>query len=482
MAIELIGRYAERAKIDKLLNSPTSEFMAVYGRRRVGKTFLIREYLKSNIVFSFTGAFDGDNKTQLENFFTEYLYQTKKKNQTKRPLNWNEAFNQLADYLYKLKNRKKKLVVFIDELPWLDRPKSGFISALEYFWNKHVSAMDNVLLIVCGSAASWMKKKLIEARGGLHNRITARIKLMPFNLYETESFCKKRHLKFTRYQIVLLYMVMGGIPFYLNELSKGKSAEQLIDEICFSPLGLLSGEYKQLYYSLFKNAGNHVRIVEALAEKPNGMVRNDLIAKVGLSDGGTFVRALDDLIESGFVSITRPFNKKKKDSLYRLADLYSLFYLKFIKGNISEMPHTWQKISGQSSFKAWSGYAFENICLMHIPQILSSLGLSGTYTEVSSWKHIGNKELQGAQIDFLINRKDGVINLCEAKFTKEEFVITKKYSSDLQRKSMVFKHVTRTRNVVVNTLVTTYPALQNEYYLQDIHSEVQMDDLFQNVK
>lgn len=342
--------------------------------------------------------------------------------------------------------------------------------------------MNNVLLIVCGSAASWMRKKLIEARGGLHNRITARIKLMPFNLYETELFCKSRMLKFTRYQIIQLYMVMGGIPYYLNELSPGKSAEQLIDDICFSPMGLLAGEYKQLYYSLFKNAENHVRMVEALAAKPNGLIRNELVKKVGISDGGTFVRALEDLVESGFISITRPFNKKKKDSLYRLADLYSLFYLKYIKDNVSEMPHTWQKISGQSSFIAWSGYAFENVCLHHIPHILFKLGLSGTYTEVSSWKHVGNKEFPGAQIDFLINRKDGVINLCEAKYTQEQFVITKKYSSDLQRKSMVFKHVTGTKNLVVNSLITTYPALQNKYYFQDVHSEVSMDDLFQHVR
>ena len=478
MEKEIIGREREIKKIDKLLASESPEFLALYGRRRVGKTFFIREYLKSQTVFFFTGSFETETDIQLENFFREYTHRTKGKKETTPPKNWNSAFAYLTDYLYPLQNRKKKIVVFIDELPWLDRSKSGFVPALEYFWNRHVSTMDNVLLIVCGSAASWMQKKLLRAKGGLYNRITARIKLMPFNLYETELFCKKRNLKLSKYQIVQLYMVMGGIPFYLNELSQGKSAEQLIDEICFSSIGLLSNEYEQLYYSLFKNAENHMSIIETLANHPNGMIRTELVKKVPLPDGGTFVRALDDLLESGFISIYRPFNKKKKDSIYRLTDLYSLFYLKFIKGNVSDASHIWQKISGQSSFKAWSGYAYENICMLHINQILKKLGLSGTFTEISSWKHRGNDELPGAQIDLLIDRKDGVVNLCEVKFSEDEYIITKNYNADLRRKRSIFKHVTKTKKAVVTTLITTYPAIQNKYYSEEIHSEVTMEDMF----
>lgn len=300
---------------------------------------MIREYFKSHIKFSFTGAFEEKTKIQLDNFFREYIHRTKGKKETNPPKNWSMAFFYLSDYLYTLQNRKNKIVIFIDELPWLDRPKSGFVSALEYFWNQHVSAMDNVLLIVCGSAASWMQQKLLKAKGGLYNRITHRINLLPFNLHETELFCKKKNLKLSKYQIVQLYMVMGGIPFYLNELSQGKSAEQLIDEICFTSTGLLSNEYEQLYYSLFKNAENHLAIIEALASHPNGMNRTELIKKSNLPDGGTFTRTLDDLFESGFISKYRPFNKKKKDTIYKLIDFYSLFYLKFIKNNVKNIPH-----------------------------------------------------------------------------------------------------------------------------------------------
>jgi len=328
----IIGREKEIEIINKLLKSESAEFLALYGRRRVGKTFLIREYLKSHTVFAFTGSFEAEINIQLDNFFREYIRQTKGQKETSSPKNWSIAFSYLTDYLYLLiKNQKQKIIVFIDELPWLDTPKSGFISALEYFWNQHVSTMNNVLLIVCGSAASWMQKKLLKTKGGLYNRITQRIKLQPFNLHETELFCKKKKLKLSKYQIVQLYMVMGGIPFYLDELSQGKSAEQLIDEICFTSTGLLSNEYEQLYYSLFKNAKNHISIIEALARHPNGILRDELVKKSGLPAGGTFSRALDDLLESGFISKYRPFNKKKKDSIYRLIDLYSLFYLKYVK-------------------------------------------------------------------------------------------------------------------------------------------------------
>ena len=479
MKNKIIGRAREILILDKLLASEKPEFLAIYGRRRVGKTFLIREYFKQDIVFEFTGAFKVGGKIQLNNCFREYLRITGGKKETNPPKDWHSAFTYLADYLYTLKHRKNKQIVFIDELPWLDTPKSGFIPALEYFWNQHVSRMDNVILVVCGSAASWIQKKLLKAKGGLHNRVTQRIRLHPFDLHETELFCKDKNLRLSRYQIIQIYMAMGGIPFYLNELTTGKSATQLINEICFSPTGMLSDEYHQLYWSLFKNAQKHIALIEALANHPSGMVRGTLINKSGLTDGGTFTRALNDLLESGFITKYRPFNKRKKDTIYRLIDLYSLFYLKFIKGNVGNQANTWQKIVNSSSFKAWSGYAYENICMLHINQILLKLGLSGIYTEISSWKYRGNDEIPGAQIDLLIDRRDGVVNLCEAKFTLEEFAVTEKYIADLRRKRSVFAQVTETKKSIVTTLITTYPAIKNQYYLEEIHSEVTMADLFE---
>ncbi len=479
MESKVIGRDREKKVMDKMLASDRPEFLAVYGRRRVGKTFLIREHFKNNIVFAFTGAYNVETGLQLGNFFREYLRVTTGKMEIMPPANWHTAFSYLADYLYTLKRRKRKQVVFIDELPWLDTPKSGFLPALEYFWNRHMSTMNNILLVVCGSAASWIHKKLMKSKGGLHNRLTGRINLKPFTLYETELFCKSKKLKLSRYQIIQLYMVMGGIPFYLNELTRGKSAVQLIDEICFTDTGLLSAEYDNLYYSLFKNADNHISIIESLARHTTGVVREVLVKESGLSDGGTFTRTLTELTESGFVEKYRPFNKKKKETIYRLMDMYSLFYLRFIKGKTGKQANTWQKIVSSSSFAAWSGYAYENISMLHISQILKKLGLSGIYTEISSWRSKGDKDIPGAQIDLLIDRKDGVVNLCEVKFTGEEFIITKNYVSDLRRKRSVFGHVTKTKKTIITTLITTYPAIRNEYYFEEIDSEVTMDDLFQ---
>ncbi len=477
MAVELIGRENEKEKLDLLLQSGQAEFLAVYGRRRVGKTFLIRHHLARQIVFDISGTKDGSKEQQLYNFYQEYIKRNKGKKKKQLPGNWHDAFNYLAAYLSALPKTKIKKVVFIDEMPWLDTSKSEFIPALEFFWNQHASRMNHLLLIACGSASSWIRKKLIQARGGLYNRITQRMKLMPFNLYETELFIHSLGARLTRYQVLELYMVMGGIPFYLKEIEKGKSAAQLIDSICFSPQGLLTQEYEQLYHSLFKNAETHITIIEALAAHPQGMSRMEVAKKTKLSEG-SLSRSLEELTECDFISLYQPLLNKKKESVYKLTDLYSLFYLKFIKPNKGKGKKTWEQLCTQSSYKVWSGYAFENICMMHILQVKAALGISGVYTRYNSWKFKGNDALPGVQIDMIIDRADQTINLCEAKFTRENFAITKPIAELLRRKKAIFKQATRTKKSAFITLLTTYPALKNKYYLEEIENEVTMDKLF----
>lgn len=473
----LIGREYETEKLNTMLLTGQPEFLAVYGRRRVGKTFLIRQHLKDNIVFDFTGTKDGKTEEQLINFYDEYIKRVKTKKPKQPPSSWQEAFSWLAAYLDKLPKKKQKHVVFIDEMPWADTPKSGFIPALEFFWNRHVSNMDNMLLIACGSASSWIKKKLINARGGLHNRVTQRIKLMPFNLHETALFIDSLGATLTPYQVLELYMVMGGIPFYLREITRGKSATQLIDDICFSPKGLLQAEYMQLYHSLFKNAANHIRIIETLASKPQGITRQDIAGKTRISEA-SLSRALEELVDCDFISFYEPLINKKKEAIYKLTDLYSLFYLKFIKANKGGGKGTWQLLSAKNSFTAWSGYAFENICMMHIDQVKKALGISGIYSTTSSWLFRGNDALPGAQVDMIIDRADQTINLCEAKFTKENFAITKSYAAQLRMKKSVFSQATQTKKTIFTTLLTTFPAIQNQYYLAEVDNEVTMDKLF----
>jgi uncharacterized protein len=312
----------------------------------------------------------------------------------------------------------------------------------------------------------------------LHNRVTKRIEIKPFTLSETADFCVYKNLKFTQYQISQLYMVMGGVPFYWQAVEQGKSVTQVIEQLCFEQNGLLATEFKPLFHSLFKNANNHVAIIETLAKHPYGLTRQQLLAGIDVSNGGSFVRILEQLIESGFVKLLPPFGKKTKDTIFRIVDFYSIFYLKFINGNTSDRTNVWQNLANGPSYQSWMGYAFENICLTHFKPIHETLGISGIYTQISSFYFKGNEELPGTQIDLIIDRNDGIINLCEAKFSKEEFVISKDYIATLRRKRAVFQHITGTKKSVVTTLLTTYPAIKNQYYNEEIHSEVSLDKLF----
>ena len=478
MAQIIIGRENEKDKLSKMLQAPQAAFLAVYGRRRVGKTFLIRQHLSDKIVFELSGTKDGTKEQQVHIFFGEYLRRTNRKKEVQAPRTWFQAFELLADYLSDLPQSDSMHVVFLDEMPCMDTPKSDFISALEFLWNQHLSKMDNLLLIACGSASSWIRKNLVNARGGLYNRITHRMKLEPFTLYETAQFFQCMGLSLTQYQMLELYMVMGGIPFYLKEVEKGKSASQLIDEICFSPLGLLQGEYDQLYHSLFKNAGAYVAIVEALAARPQGMTRAEIAADTKISEA-TLSKALEELAESDFIAISQPFLNKKKDGVYKLTDLYSLFFIKFIRPNQGGGGKVWEQLSKQNAYTAWNGYAFENICMMHLRQIKAALGISGVFTQHSSWKFRGNDILPGAQVDMVIDRADQIIHLCEAKFTRENYAINGEYAAKLRLRKAIFKQATNTKKAVFTTLLTTYPAIQNKYYLEEIDSEITMEQLFE---
>jgi len=478
--MEIIGRENEKKRLNIIASSDKPELVTIFGRRRVGKTFLIREFYSKNIVFDFTGTFEVSMETQLQNFFNVYLTCTKGQKETTVPTSWQQAFQYLANYLASFQNRKNKVVVFLDEMPWMNTPRSGFLAALEYFWNQHASKMANIIVVVCGSASSWMQKKLLQAQGGLHNRVTQRIHLKPFTLAETEAFCQHKKLKLSRYQILQIYMAFGGIPFYLNELEKGKSSTQLIDEICFQKNGLLFSEYLYLFASLFRNPDSHIVMVETLARYPQGLTRNEIVLYSKLPEGGTINRVLEELELSGFISRHFPFQKKKKDTVYKLSDLYSLFYLKFIHPNKATGEGTWISLMNSGTYKAWSGYAYENISMLHINQIKVALGISGIYSETSAWKFKGNDELPGAQIDLIIDRKDRVINLCEAKFSDKEFVITKDYAQKLRTKRAVFDQVTKTKKSSFTTLITTYPALRNRYYSDEVQFEVTMDALFED--
>lgn len=473
MESKIVGRQEERQKLDTIMQSKEAEFVAVYGRRRVGKTFLIREYLSKHMAFDFTGEKDADLNGQLANFFTVYLKYSKRKLQTTPPTTWRMAFTYLTEYIYTL-DKKRKWVIFLDEMPWLNTPRSGFVSALEFFWNQYIGNRSNIVLIACGSSTSWIKKYLLNATGGLYNRVTRRIELHPFTLKETELFLQKRGHRLSRYQIIELYLALGGIPHYLKELEKGYSSQDLINRHCFNKKGLLYSEFNQLYAALFKNSDAHIAIVESLAAKHYGLTRTEL-AKMTKLPEGTLSRAIEDLIDCNFILQMAPYGKSKKDGLYKLADFYTLFYIKYIRDNKG---NRWQDIKSKPSYTAWSGYAFENICLTHLDQIKAALSIGGVTSTVYSWRTKPENGIPGSQIDFIIERNDNIIHLCEVKFSNDSYYINKAYCEKLRLRRSIFTQLSRTKKVVQQLFISTYGAIDNTYFQQEIDNEITMDQLF----
>jgi len=470
---EIIGRTEEISRLNDYLDSGQPEFLVVYGRRRVGKTFLVRGFFKNKFDFYMSGAENASKGQQLFNFTVAL---NKYSNLPYPPVKtWQAAFVQLRHFLENKKN-KGRIVVFFDELPWLDNSKSGFLSAFEYFWNTYASSDDKIFLVVCGSATSWITNKILRNRGGLHNRVTHQICLNPFTLHETEKFLQSRNIVLDRYQIAECYMIMGGIPYYIEQLQKNKSIYQNVDNLLFNNSGVLRNEFEKLYASLFRNSEKYVEIVEALSSKNKGLSREEIVKITGVADGGTLTKMLEELELCDFIHSYYSFGKQKKNRLYQLVDFYSLFYLNFIKNQPATDENYWTNIIDNSSHRAWSGYAFEQLCLMHAPQIRRKLGISGVLTYSSSWRS-KDSEL-GAQIDLVIDRRDRVINLCEMKYADNEFTITKEYDKVLRNKRSVFKEETRTSKTVHTTMITTYGVKHNEYW-STIQSEVILDDLFE---
>lgn len=476
MQQKLIGRAKEQAILKRAFQSNESEMVAVFGRRRVGKTFLVRTVFDGQIDLEFTGVQDAGLEEQLTTFF--FHVQRLSNQKLTKPKTWLDAFLQLITVLEETNNDSKR-IIFFDELPWLATHRSGFLKAFGFFWNNWASK-NNMLIIICGSAASWMIQKIVKDKGGLHNRITRRIYLKPFNLKETEIFLKSKQVNLNHYHILLIYMIMGGIPHYLKEIERGKSAVQNIDEICFSEEGLLRDEFNNLYAALFKKSDNHVAIIRALAKKRKGLTRAEMIKQSNLSDGGGFTQTLSELVNSGFVSSYYPFGKKRKTMLYRLTDEYSLFYLQFIEPNRRNVKGAWKALSQSAVFKSWSGYAFEGVCLKHIEQIKNALQIGAIYSENSGFVFKGDDFLSGIQIDLLIDRNDQVINICEMKFYQTAFSINKSYAEQLRKKASIFSEVTNTKKQIFLTIITTFGLLENKHSQGLIDNQLTMDILFES--
>ncbi|MDO4197835.1 MAG: ATP-binding protein [Erysipelotrichaceae bacterium] len=470
----IIGREREIKELRDAYDSDVSEFVAVYGRRRVGKTFLIRETFQDQFIFQHAGIYRGKRKEQLEAFGDALSYAGLK--DVKTPENWKAAFNLLKDLI--LSSDSKRKVIFIDELSWMDTPRSDLIMALEHFWNSWASARKDILLIVCSSVTSWMINKIIHNKGGLYNRLTYRIHLEPFTLHECELYVEKSHLEMSRYNIMEAYMIIGGIPYYWGFMKKEYSLSQNIDEMFFKWNAGLSNEFKYLFSSLFKNAEDYITIIETLSSKISGLSRNEILEISGLKGSGDFSNKLEELEQCGFIRSYVPYGNRKKDMKYQLIDPFVIFHYHFLVGKSTD-EHFWSNQLDTPRHNVWSGLAFERICLLHINEIKKALGISGVQTEVYTWscKEDLEKGLSGSQIDLVLERRDRVINLLEMKFSSGPYVITKDTDMDLRRKKNDFKTATKTKSAVHTTMITPYGLMKNAY-AGDIQSEVTVEDLF----
>ncbi|MDO4367285.1 MAG: ATP-binding protein [Bacteroidales bacterium] len=482
----LVGRKHNLKLLKEYIDSERSEFVAVYGRRRVGKTFLIRYAAGDNFSFYVTGVHGATKDVQLTNFAIALQKYSGSENLNIRK-NWILAFYELSKYLESLPQGKK--IIFIDELPWMDTAKSGFISSLENFWNSWAALRDDVKLFVCGSATSWMINNLIKNRGGLHNRLTHHLTLQPFTLNECDEYFKTYGFAYSQKQVADCYMAMGGVPYYMTLMDRSKSVAQNIDSLFFSKDAPLKDEFNDLYKALFKNASPHINIVTALAAKGIGLTRKELIQETDLTDNGAFSTVLEELEQCGFIRVYQPFenssqpcNKRvKSNALYQLVDFYTLFYFKFIKNNRYGDEHFWLNSLNSPMFNTWCGLSFELLCMMHITQLKDALGISGVQTRVCSWRSKGSgsgvDSREGAQIDLLIDRKDETVNICEIKYYKEQFEISKDYEERLQNKLNRFAKETKTNKSLLLTMITAN-GIKHNSHSDIVQKEIVLEDLF----
>ena len=467
----IVGRKHEQEILAKCMDSEKAEFVAVYGRRRIGKTYLVKQYFSENFDFYATGVYKISRSDQLK-LWQEQLRKYSGEKQTK-PKDWFEAFGQLQEYLETL-GEKEKIVLFIDELPWLDTPKSGFICALELFWNSWAAERKGLKLIVCGSATTWMTNKLLGDKGGLHNRVTRPIRLAPFTLKETEEYLQSIQIGWERKEVLDAYMILGGTPFYLSLLRPELSLWQNVDELFYSQDAVLKTEYGFLFNSLFNEATMYRRVVETLTTKLKGMTRSELVEQLKITDNGKLTEVLDNLVKCDFLRRYQAFGKKGRDMLYQLSDMYTLFYLRFVKNYNGMNEHAWSNME-EGRRNVWADYAFEQVCILHINQIRQALGISGIASDVCSWSY-RSKE-QSAQIDLIIDRSDKAIDLCEMKYSDHPYELKKDYVEWLRERRDLFREVTGTDKTLRLTMIASSGIKQN-IYSSSLQGRLSLSDLF----
>lgn len=468
-----IARERENEELRRCLESNRSELVIVYGRRRVGKTFLVESFFSGEYDFKFVGARNLPARTQLANFANEL---SKYSGKTVRSFaNWFDAFFALGQYLETLPADKKR-VLFFDEMPWIDSLRSDFVGAFEYFWNSWAVSQRNVMLVATGSATSWMVDKLIANKGGLHGRITSHIHVSPFTLHEVEEYLHGIGADWDRYQILQSYMLLGGVPFYYSMIEPKESLAQNIDRLFFRKDGTLRLEFDELYHALFSNAALYIDVAKLLCEHKSGLTHKQISKMLNL-EGGKLTQVLSNLEKCDFIEKWNQYGNKKREAQYRIIDFFTIFYYKFVESNNYKDERWWSNNIGSRAIYSWMGNTFELVCMCHHKQIKYALHIDTMATAVYTWHKDADDELPGAQIDMLIERADRIIHLCEMKFCEDKYTIDKEYEIKLRERAGIFRGATKSKKAIVHTFITTYGVVDGKYK-SIVHSEVTMDDLF----
>lgn len=478
----IIGRTREIAELQRLYNSHKSEFIAIYGRRRVGKSFLVNEVFGKKIVFSAVGTYikDGDKdfvsyrQSQLDHFYDALLLSGLSKTEH-RPTNWRECFLLLRKLLEQKRSRRK--VIFFDELPWLAGPQSAeMIAELGYFWNSWADRQRNIVLVACGSATSWMLDNVIHDYGGLHNRLTQILKLQPFTLAECEKYYKSHGFHLSRYEMCISYMALGGIPYYLDKLRPDQTISENIDRIFYAD-ELIHLEFKDVYAGLYASKDRYVDVVKAIGSQFYGITQAEISSMVGIKTGGSLSKLLDNLEESGIIRNYPRYGKQRVEKVYQLQDFFSLFYLRFINGK-QVKAGGWNSIDRSGTFNNWTGDTFELLCITHLPQIQEALRLPSVDRHYC-WRGTSPDD-NGAQIDLLIESNAARTDyLCEMKFYGSLFTIDKATRDNIQNKIDAFaasKMHNKTHSLQV-VLVTTMGLSRGEHSSL-VNRTLTLNDLF----
>ncbi len=474
---EIIGRQQEQQILQSVLNKTQAQFMAMYGRRRIGKTHLIRNFFQNKgTYFEMTGLKNGNLRKQLKIFASAFSKCFYDQFEMATPNSWSDAFRLLTIKI--LENQKKQpVILFFDELSWLATPRGELLETLDHYWNTQWKNIENLKLIVCGSAAAWMLEKVINDKGGLHNRLTSKILLRPYSLQQTEEFLKAKKMKLSHKNILDIYLVTGGVPYYLEFLNKSLSVEQNIQQLCFLDDAPLKDEFPQIFKSLFEQSEHHMQLIKAIANKRYGLTREGIISATKIPSGGNLNKKLNELEAAGFIRAYTPFGKQKKEKYYRVIDEYSLFYLRWIEPHASSgyaFPrHHWHNILNTPAWNSWAGYSFEGICMKHFQEIQAALHLDRIVTLPSSWRYMPEKGVsdQGAQIDLLLDRSDDAITICEIKYSVSPYRLEKSEALNIDNKVEKFKKMTKTKKQIFVALITTQ-GVKPSIWLDDVVNQV----------